>query len=122
MINRDTDTKHKKKIILIDLNGVLNIYTGKYNENKILPMKEDAYDFLKKLAMDFRIYIFTAGDNDLAHQWIIENNLSEFIEGVTNSKNRFVSVILDDRAINFDGDFEKAYQAIKNFKPYWKQY
>ena len=29
-------------------------------------------------------------------------------------------MFLDDRAINFDGNFEKAYKNIKEFSPYWK--
>ena len=38
-----------KKTILIDLDGVLNTYTGDFDENIIPPIKEGAYEFIKKL-------------------------------------------------------------------------
>ena len=39
-----------KKTILIDLDGVLNTYTGNFDKDFIPPIKEGAFDFLKNLS------------------------------------------------------------------------
>lgn len=109
-----------KKIISIDLDGVLNTYSGRYKEDEIPAIRDGAYEFIEELAKDFRIHIFTARDAVLVNKWLKENNLAGFIEDVGNIKNPYTSVILDDRAINFDGDYVKAYKAIKMFKPHWR--
>lgn len=48
MTNCDTDKKRYKKLLLIDLDGVLNLYNGNYDENKIFPIRDGAFLFLKK--------------------------------------------------------------------------
>jgi 3-deoxy-D-manno-octulosonate 8-phosphate phosphatase KdsC-like HAD superfamily phosphatase len=111
-----------KKVISIDLDGVLNTYSGHhdYDENKICPIKEGAYEFLEKLSKIFDIEIFTVRDKELVENWIKENNISKFISKVTDKKNPYSQIILDDRAIQFKGDYIKTYQEIIDFKPYWK--
>ena len=111
----------RKKTISIDLDGVLNTYAGDYKEGYIAPIKEGVYEFLEKLSTGFDIEIFTVRDSELTQKWLRENDLDKFVIRVTNMKNPFSSVMLDDRALNFDGDFEKSYQQIVNFKPYWKK-
>ena len=113
-------TNMYKKLILIDLDGVLNTYKGNFDENVISPMREGAYEFLKELSKNYKINIFTARNADTAKQWLISNNLIDFVEEVTNIKSSFASIILDDRAINFNGDFKKSLEIIENFKPFWK--
>ncbi len=111
-----------KKVISIDLDGVLNTYSGHkdYDENKICPIKVGAYEFLEKLSEIFDIEIFTVRDKELAENWIKDNNISKFISKVTDKKNPYSQIIIDDRAIQFKGDYNKTYQEIIDFKPYWK--
>jgi len=109
-----------KKLISIDLDGVLNNYNGKYDENNLPQIKDGAKDFLQKLSHDFRIEIFTTRNLKTTMLWLIENDLMKYIENVSNIKNKYSSVILDDRVINFDGNLDIAYQKILEFKPYWK--
>ena len=40
-----------KKTILIDLDGVLNTYTGPFDPNFIPPIKDGAREFLENLSM-----------------------------------------------------------------------
>lgn len=108
------------KIISIDLDGVLNTYNGKFEHNKLSPIKEGAFEFLRDLAKDYSIEIFTVRDNELTKEWLIENNLMRFVNNITNKKNPYASVILDDRAITFNGDYTNAYNQIINFQPHWK--
>lgn len=109
-----------RKILSIDLDGVLNNYQGKYDASDLPEMKDGAFEFLQKLSIQYRITVFTARNKNLVKTWLTKNNLMQFIQDITNKKNPCSSIILDDRAINFDGNFDKAYKNIRNFNPYWK--
>lgn len=109
-----------KKTILIDLDGVLNNYCGNYKEDVVSEAREGVKEFLKKLSEIYKIEVFTARNTKITVEWLIKNKLDKYISNVTNVKNPFACVILDDRALNFDGDFKKAYDEIINFKPHWK--
>ncbi len=109
-----------KKLICIDLDGVLNTYCGNYEENEIPSLREGAFEFLANLSKEYRIVIFTTRSRNSAKNWLVRNNLMQFITDVTDVKPRFASIILDDRALNFDGNFNKAYEKILKFKPHWK--
>ena len=108
-----------KKTILIDLDGVLNIYDGKYDENIIPPIKEGAYDFLKELSETYKIVIFTSRNLLLASEWVINNNLKNIISDVTNTKIPSF-LIIDDRCVNFNGSFDSLKNSIETFKPWYK--
>lgn len=108
-----------KKTILIDLDGVLNTYRGEYDENYIPPIKEGAKEFLQKLSADYKVNIFTTRNLLLTSKWLCENDLSEFIDDITNIKKPSY-LIIDDRCINFDGDYGDLIQKINNFKVWYK--
>ena len=109
-----------KKLILIDLDGVLNDYNGNYNAHKIPPIKEGAKDFITKLAQDYNLCLFTSRNILDATRWLIKNKIDKYFTEVTNTK-RPAFLYIDDRAITFDGDFNKTTQEIKKFKTYWKK-
>ena len=75
-----------KKTILFDLDGVLNTYDGKYDENFIPNIKEGAYDLIKELSNNYKIVIFTTRNSLIASKWIVENGLDVYVENVTNVK------------------------------------
>ena len=52
-------TNMYKKLILIDLDGVLNTYNGNFDAEVISPMREGAYEFLEELSKNYKINIFT---------------------------------------------------------------
>lgn len=108
-----------KKTILIDLDGVLNKYDGKYDENYIPPIKEGAFDFIKKLSEDYKIVIFTARNSLIVSKWVIKNKLDEYVENVTNVKEP-AHLIIDDRCINFNGNYKELKDKIENFKVWYK--
>ena len=47
--------KKFKYTILIDLDGVLNTYSGGFDENYIPPIKEGAKEFIEKLSENFEL-------------------------------------------------------------------
>lgn len=108
-----------KKTILIDLDGVLNIYTGNYDENFIPPIQDGAKSFLEKLSVDYKVKIFTTRTSMLATQWVINNGLQDCIDGVTNIKEPSYLQI-DDRCIKFDGNYDNIIEQINNFQVWYK--
>lgn len=109
-----------KKKLLIDLDGVLNEYTGNYDENVIPPMKKGAKEFLEKFPKEnYEIKIFTTRNRLLASKWLIDNGLDKIISDVTNVKEP-AYLYIDDRCVLFNGDFNDTLQQINNFKAYWK--
>ena len=109
-----------KKTILFDLDGVLNTYDGNYNQNYIPPIKNGAYKLIKELSQDYKIVIFTTRNSLIASKWIIENGLYEYVENVTNIKEP-AYLIIDDRCINFNGDYEELKGKVDNFEVWYKK-
>ena len=108
------------KIALVDLDGVLNEYTGKYNEYEVPKVREGAKDFLEKLSENYDIEIFTVRNKIRTVEWLQENGMIHLVKEITNVKNPYASIIIDDRAISFNGDYQKVLECSVDFKPYWK--
>ena len=108
-----------KKTILIDLDGVLNTYNGEYDENLIPPIKDGAKEFLQNLSINYKINIFTTRNLLLTSKWLNENNLNEFIDDITNIKKPSY-LIIDDRCINFGGNYDDLIDKINNFKVWYR--
>lgn len=111
--------KEFKKTILVDLDGVLNTYTGNFDERFIPPIKKGALEFIKKLSNDYKIIIFTTRNHLLASEWIINNGLKDYVEDVTNIKEPSY-LLIDDRCINFNGNYEDVQKQIEKFKVWYK--
>ena len=109
-----------KKTILIDLDGVLNTYDGIYEEDYIPPIREGAFEFIKNLSVNYRLVLFTSRNLLLASRWLMENKLDKYIENVTNIKEP-AYLIIDDRCINFQGNYDKIFNKIINYKAWYKK-
>ena len=112
-------TNKTMKIILIDLDGVLNTYTGNYDENYIPPIKAGALEFLSILSEKYKIKIFTSRNPKSVSEWVEQNNLSSFIDGITNIKEPSY-LIIDDRCIKFDGNYSDLNEQIENFRVWYR--
>src|SRR5574344_1835162 len=108
-----------KKTILIDLDGVLNEYKGIFDKNFIPEIKCGAKKFLEDLSENYDIKIFTTRNKILASKWIVENNLENVVSDITNVK-ELCFLYIDDRCLNFDGDFNNLKSKIENFAPWYK--
>jgi len=109
----------KKKTLLIDLDGVLNSYTGGFNKDYIPEIKPGAKEFIEKLTEKYEIKIFTTRNKILTSKWIIENNLENYILDVTDKKD-LCWLFIDDRCIKFDGNYNNLYEQIESFKPWYR--
>ncbi len=108
-----------KKVILLDLDGVLNEYSGVFDPEFIPPIRKGAKEFVEKLSMDFELKLFTTRNRLLAVKWLIDNNLDNYIDDVTSVKEPGW-LIIDDRCVNFDGNYHSLYRGIISFKTWWK--
>lgn len=108
-----------KKILLIDLDGVLNQYEGNFDKNNIPPIKPGAAEFVKKAAIDYELKLFTTRNRLLASKWLIENNLDEYFTDITNVKDP-AWLIIDDRCVKFKGDYNNLYNEINDFRVWYK--
>jgi len=110
-----------KKTLMIDLDGVLNKYT-KYDENFIPQIREGAAEFLDKLCClnKYELVLFTTRPEKLAKKWLEDNHINQYFKEITNIK-KPASIYLDDRALNFRGDYNQTLAEIENFNVYWKK-
>lgn len=108
-----------KRTILIDLDGVLNKYSGNFNKDLIPPILEGAKEFLQKVSKDYEIKIFTVRNKIKTAKWLIENNLDRFVSDITDKK-EISWAYIDDRCIQFKGDFNQLLVDLKNFRPWYK--
>ena len=109
-----------KRTIMIDLDGVLDDYS-KYDENNIPEIKKGAKEFIKKLHSTgkYELVLFTTRIPKLSLNWLVENKMDKYFKDVTNVKYP-AYIYLDDRAIQFKGNYENALDEIEKFKVYWQ--
>ena len=98
---------------------MLNTYDGKFDEKFIPPIKNGALEFLIDLSKNYEIKIFTTRNRLLASEWIITNGLKDYVNDITNIKEPSY-LIIDDRCINFNGNYEELKNKIENFKVWYK--
>lgn len=107
-----------KKTIMIDLDGVLNNYT-KYEEGYIPDIKQGAKEFIKKLNDNYELVLFTTRPSAQALKWLKSNQIDKYFKEVTNIK-KPAHIYIDDRALKFNGDYDKTSEEIEKFNVHWK--
>lgn len=108
-----------QKVICIDFNGVLDTYEGWKGESYLYPMRPGTKEFLEALkSQGYRLMVLTAMDKRIVKQWLKLNKINHLIEKVTNTKIPAI-IYLDDRGLQFNGDYAQTLEAIKNFKTHW---
>lgn len=112
--------KNIKKTILIDLDGVLNEYSGKYEKDFIPKPATGVQVFLEKLSQTYNITIFTTRNTKLTKNWLKQNSLDIYITDVTNIK-KPCYLYIDDRAICHNGDFDSTIHQVEKFRVHWNK-
>lgn len=108
-----------KQNICIGFDGVLNNYKGYDGENLGTP-RDGVEEFLEKLNKKYNVIVLTARRYTLVIKWLEIYNLWKYVTDVTSFKPPAVCYV-DDRGLQFSGDYAATLKQIKKFKPYWEK-
>jgi hypothetical protein len=109
-----------RPLVCVDLNGVLDAYTGWKDPDHWDPPRAGARAFLQALhAHGFDIVVFTTRHPAGVRRWLREHHLHDLVGAVTRKKPP-AHVFIDDRAICFQGDFDQALKQVIGFKAHWE--
>ena len=102
---------------MIDLDGVLDDYT--HYTDEIPNIRKGAKDFVKMLSKDYELILFTTRSPKLSVEWLKSNKIDKYFKDVTNIKYP-AYLYIDDRSVQFRGDYNKTLDEINHFNVYWK--
>lgn len=109
-------SKRQKRTIAIDFDGVLHRYQG-YRDGFIDGPIRGAREAVAGLVRaGHEVVVFTTRDAALVEAWLAQWSFPPL--EVTNVKRPFW-LILDDRAMAFNGRWDGVLEKIESFKPYW---
>lgn len=102
--------------LLVDVDGVLAEYSGFRNGSIGKPIK-GAREALEKLREKFKIVLFTTRRKSEVLAWAKKYRIP--FDGYVQKPLNWL--IVDDRAMQFKGDWKETLGAISAFKPWWKK-
>jgi phosphoglycolate phosphatase-like HAD superfamily hydrolase len=110
----------ERRIVCVDLNGVLNLYDGFRGADYIHPPRPGAKEFLEALReRGYRVVVFTDRWAPQVEEWLERAGLRLFVEEVTDRKPP-AHAFIDDRAICFRGDYAESLAALDAFRAHWE--
>jgi beta-phosphoglucomutase-like phosphatase (HAD superfamily) len=110
----------QKPIVCVDLNGVLDAYTGWKHADHWDSPRPGAEAFLRALTeRGFDVVVFTTRHHAQVRRWLQQHGLLAYVSGVTRRKPP-AHVFVDDRAVCFRGDFDETLDKIVHFKAHWE--
>ena len=111
----------KVPTIAVDFDGVINTYAGWEGADKEYAPREGVGSFLITLhESGWKIIIHTCRPRLDVRRWLKKHELTTYIHSVTNTK-PIATIYLDDRGLQFTGDFKQALYDIANFTVHWKE-
>ena len=116
----ERSTGDGRPVVCVDLNGVLDAYTGWKGPQHWDPPRPGASDFLRALAeAGYRVVVFTSRWEPDARRWLAAHGLDRWISEVTDRKPA-AHVFVDDRALCFDGDFQETLARVRACRSHWE--
>ena len=110
----------QRPIVCVDLDGVLNSFDGWRGADFFHAPRPGAHEFLRRLnEQGYRVVVFTVRWGPHVEEWLARHGLAEWVSAVTDKKPP-AHVYVDDRAVCFEGDFERTLQQISRFKAHWE--
>jgi len=106
------------KTTALDFDAVLNTYKGWEGPDVEYPPRDGVEDFLVELSKHRRIVIYSCRPVRIVRRWLRSHSLSEYVDRI-EARKPLASEYVDDRAIQFRGDYAECLHDILNFAPYW---
>jgi len=114
-------TNDERRVVCVDLDGVLNTFDEWRGPEFFHAPRQGAHEFLKALHnAGFRVVVFTVRWHEWVSAWLAEHGLAQFVDEVTDRKPP-AHVYVDDRAVCFRGDFDATLAEVRTFRPFWKE-
>jgi len=108
-----------KQTLLIDFDGTLAKYDGWKGLEVLGDPLEKARHAMLILSKHYKLICFTTRLGDFVEPWLRRHGFPEM--EVTNIK-KPAHLIIDDRALRFDGQWtDELIEQIRNFEPWWKE-
>lgn len=108
--------------VCVDLDGVLNQYSGWKGEDHFAEPRPWAAEFLRRLHVHNHVVVLTTRNDNATRTWLQEHGMSAYVSLVTNEKPPAAAYV-DDRAVKFNGSFEEALTAVDEMTtdgPWWR--
>lgn len=115
----------KKPTVIFDFDGVINSYTSGWTgaDSTPDPPVEGIKDAIAQIRRYYRVVVVSSrcyqpGGVEAIRTWLAKNGID--VDDVTDEKPP-AKVIIDDRAITFDGDAAGLLEKINTFQPWTKR-
>lgn len=106
------------RTIAVDFDGVIHTYDKWDGDDPQGVPIPGAREGIRELAKDCNVIIFTVRRPEFVKRWLERFGFPAL--PVTNEKQSRFTIMLDDRGLNFGGNWETAVRQIKSFKPWWQ--
>lgn len=109
-----------KPLVCVDFDGVLNTYEGWKGPDYLYFPRPGVRGFIHRLQENYTVAIFSTRPEDNLREWF-EYHHVPYDKIVT--KKVPALVYIDDRALRFDGNYDKVLYELERFQTHWeKQY
>lgn len=106
----------ERRTYAIDFDGVLHQYDGYKNGLIRGPIEGAREAVVELLDNGHEVVVFTTRDALIVNEWLAKHDFPKL--EVTQQKRPFW-LIIDDRAMPFDGSWDGMVQKALDFEPYW---
>ena len=108
-----------KPLVCVDFDGVLNDYEGWRGPNYMYKPLPGTKEFLKKLSEKYTVGIFSTRDPFRLRQWLELYHIP--YDKLVKGRKVPALAYIDDRALRFDGNYDKVLYELERFKTHWEK-
>lgn len=114
-----------KNTVLFDFDGVIHSYISGWKGDNIIPDKpvEGIKEAIDEIRKKYHVVIFSSRCNTEQGKTAVENYLKKHnivVDDIVDTKPPAI-VMIDDRAITFDGKADTLLEKIENFKTWYEK-
>lgn len=111
------------KTICLDFDGVLNTYDGWKGEHFLFEPRPGAKEFIERLWDNgYSVVIHSTRPAHKIRQWMIDHKLIKPTSMLQIVDHKPPAIVyLDDRGICFTGNFNLAFEQIRDFSTFWER-